>query len=381
MTELNRSRFAANASGSQPGRGRGPHERLAAAAARRRAARPQVRRRDPVRILVAIAAAAVALVGVHLMRDIVTPLLLALIVVITVHPVRRRLIARSAPPWLAAAAVIAIAWSVLLAMLVLSVAIVGMFTWVLEAHGPEIASAQGEVGSFLERLGLHSGVDDLVGDWLSPQAALALSSRLALALADIVLAIAFVLMYVVFLALDAQRFDRITTEFGRRRAALLESLRTYAGSIRRFMLVNTVFGVIVAVLDGLLVWALGVPAPFAWAMLAFVTNYIPSIGFLIGLAPPAILAFVLGDWRAGLVVIVGYCIINVVLQSFVQPRFVSRAVRLNLTITFLSVVFWVVVLGPMGAILAVPMTLLARTLILDASEESRFARWITGDEH
>nr|WP_234037622.1 AI-2E family transporter [Leucobacter sp. L43] len=336
--------------------------------------------RSPVRILIACAAAVVALAGIHLARGVVTPLLLALVLVITLEPMRRRLIERSMPHWLAAAAVIATAWSVLIALTVLSVAIVAMFTRVLEAHASEITLAQQDVGAFLEFLGLTHGIDDLLADWLSPQTAVLLASRLTLVLADVVLAIAFVLMYVVFLALDAPRIDRIAAEFGRRQATLLQSLRAYARSVRRFMLVNTVFGAVVAVLDGLLLWAIGVPAPFAWAVLAFITNYIPSVGFLIGLAPPAILACVLIDWQTGLLVVAIYCVINVVLQTFVQPRFVSRAVQLNLTITFLSVVFWVLVLGPIGAVLAVPMTLLARTLLLDTGEESKFARWVTGDE-
>ncbi len=336
--------------------------------------------RSPVRILIACAAAVVALLGIHLARSIVTPLLLALVLVITVEPVRRRLIDRSVPRWIAAAAVIATAWTVLIALIVLGVMIVGMFTQVLETHATEIAQSQQDITDFLELLGLTHGVEGLVTEWLSPQSAVLLASRVTLALAEVVLAIAFVLMYVVFLTLDAPRVDRIAAEFGHRRAALFDSLRAYAGSVRRFMLVNTVFGAIVAVLDGLLLWALGVPAPLAWAVLAFVTNYIPSVGFLIGLAPPAILACVLIDWQTGLIVIAIYCLINVLLQTFVQPRFVSRAVQLNLTITFLSVVFWVLVLGPIGAVLAVPMTLLVRTFLIDASPESKFARWVTGDE-
>ena len=96
--------------------------------------------------------------------------------------------------------------------------------------------------------------------------------------------------------------------------------------MRRYYVVNATFGAVVAVIDGLLLWALGIPVPIAWAILAFVTNFIPNIGFVIGLIPPAVLALVVGGWPLALAVVLAYCVINVVLQVLVQPKFVSDAV-------------------------------------------------------
>ncbi len=139
------------------------------------------------------------------------------------------------------------------------------------------------------------------------------------------------------------------------------------------------FGLIVATIDGLALWALGIPAPFAWAVLAFVTNYIPNIGFVIGLVPPVVLAVVIGGWQLGLVVLAVYCVVNVVLQVLVQPHFVSRSVNLSVTLTFAAVVVWSFLLGPIGALLAVPLTLLARFIAVGGDPEARLARWLTGE--
>ena len=73
-------------------------------------------------------------------------------------------------------------------------------------------------------------------------------------------------------------------------------MQAFNSDVRRYYVVNATFGAIVAVIDGLALWALGVPAPAVWAILAFVTNFIPNIGFVIGLIPPAILALVVGGW-------------------------------------------------------------------------------------
>ena len=143
--------------------------------------------------------------------------------------------------------------------------------------------------------------------------------------------------------------------------------------MRRYYVVNATFGAIVAVLDGLLLWAVGVPIPIVWAILAFVTNFIPNIGFVIGLVPPAVLALLEGGPKLMLAVIIVYSVANVVIQSVIQPKIVGDALGLSATLTFLSLVFWAWVLGPLGALLAIPMTLLVKALLVDVDPE---ARWV-----
>ena len=71
-------------------------------------------------------------------------------------------------------------------------------------------------------------------------------------------------------------------------------------------------------------------------------------------------------------VIAVYCVLNFIIQSVIQPRFVGDAVGLSTTLTFLSLVVWAWVLGPLGALLAVPLTLLVKALLVDADPRSRW---------
>jgi AI-2 transport protein TqsA len=119
---------------------------------------------------------------------------------------------------------------------------------------------------------------------------------------------------------------------------------------------------------------LGVPLPLLWGLLSFLTNYVPNIGFFLGLAPPALLATLVGGPGLGLTVIVVYALANFVLQSVVQPVFVGDAVGLSVTLSFLSVIVWTVVLGPMGAILAVPLTLFVHAVLVGQDPERQWAR-------
>jgi predicted PurR-regulated permease PerM len=74
-----------------------------------------------------------------------------------------------------------------------------------------------------------------------------------------------------------------------------------------------------------------------------------------------------------IIVIVVYCTINFVVQSIVQPRFIGDAVGLSVTVTFLALVFWAWLLGPLGAILAIPLTLLAKALLVDIDPQAKWA--------
>jgi AI-2 transport protein TqsA len=135
-----------------------------------------------------------------------------------------------------------------------------------------------------------------------------------------------------------------------------------------------VFGLIVAVLDGLALAIIGVPLAVLWALLAFITNYIPNVGFIIGVVPPALLALLTSGVPEMLVVIGVYCVLNFVIQSLIQPRFVGDSVGLAMTTTFVALVFWAWLLGPLGALLAIPLTLLAKALLVDVDPT---ARWVT----
>src|SRR6185436_20169052 len=154
---------------------------------------------------------------------------------------------------------------------------------------------------------------------------------------------------------------------GRRFPTPVAVLDNFARGTRHYMGVSAAFGLVVAVLDGVALQMMGVPGAFIWAVLAFVTNFIPNIGFVIGVIPPAIIGLLEGGPTLMIGVIVVYSVINVVIQSVIQPRYVGDAVGLSPTITLLSLIFWAWALGAIGALLAVPFSLFMRAILNDAA--------------
>jgi predicted PurR-regulated permease PerM len=330
-------------------------------------------------MLLGLAATVIALAGVFFARDIVGPLALALALVVVCEPVRRPIERRGLPRWAGTTAVIAVAYLVLLAMGALLWFAGSQFARLVTDFSNELQATAVSVEGWLASLGLDQQVADAASGALDPATIVSLASGLGGTVLSVATALFFVFAYVIFLAADAARYRDAGEAFGPSRRPVIDRIRRLTVGVRRYFVVNAAFGLVVAVIDGVALWALGVPAPLVWAILAFVTNFVPNIGFVLGVIPPALLALVVGGWPLMLAVIAVYSVANVVLQVLVQPKFVSDAVDLSLTLSFFSVVFWTFIIGPLGAILSIPLTLLVRALVLEGDPGTAWLRWLSGD--
>ncbi|MFA5607122.1 MAG: AI-2E family transporter [Leucobacter sp.] len=333
----------------------------------------------PLRVLLGLAAAVVVLVGLSLGREIVGPLAIAAVIVIICHPIRHPLERLGVPRWLATTAVIVLAYAVLLVMaLMLAYAGAEFTNLVINFYG-DFRATVNDIVDWLHTLGFDTQISAALTSILTPSAIIGFVTELGSNTLNVLTALFFIFAYVLFMAADGARYGRAGTDFGRSSAPAMRRFRTFNEGVRRYYVVNAVFGLIVAVIDGLALWALGIPIPIVWAILAFVTNFVPNIGFILGLVPPMLVGLVVGGWPMMLLVIAIYSVVNVVLQVLVQPKFVSDAVNLSLTLSFFSVLFWTFVIGPLGAILSIPLTLLTRALTLEGDPQSRWLRWLSGD--
>lgn len=331
------------------------------------------------RTLVTLAAAVVVLAGVHAGQAILAPALLAAVFVIVCHPLRHPLERRGWPSWAATAVVIAVAYAAILALAGMLLYAGVEFAGLLGDISADMKTAIDTVTTWLASVGITFGTDGTLAAAVQPAAIAKVLGDATVVVMGTLTAFFFVLAYIIFMAADGGRYTHAESEVGEAIRPVLRRVHRFTTGVRRYYVVNAIFGAIVAVADGLALWALHVPAPIVWAILSFVTNFIPNIGFVLGMAPPAVLALIVGGWPLALSVVAIYIVLNVTLQVLVQPKFVSDAVELSLTLSFMSVVFWTFVIGPLGAILAIPLTLLARTLLIDGDPGARWLRWLSGD--
>jgi predicted PurR-regulated permease PerM len=321
-------------------------------------------------ILVGMATATIAVMGMKAIAGIITPSFLALVLVICVQPLRGWLIRKGLPRWLAAVAVVLSVYLIIILMITATVVCLAKLATLAPSYTSQANDLANKVVTQLKDFGVdQSQVNDLAKN-LDFGRLFGLATTILSSILNILSDLLFIGLVTLFLAFDNDRFVRILGETEGERPSLVTALNKFASSTRTYFIVATIFGFIVAVIDTGALWLLGIPAAMVWGVLAFVTNFIPNIGFIIGLVPPAILGLLQGGWGLAVAVIVVYCVINFVIQSVLQPKFQGDALGLTTTLTFLSLVFWTFVLGPLGAILALPMTLLAKALIVDVDPDN-----------
>jgi AI-2 transport protein TqsA len=305
---------------------------------------------------------------------IIAPVLLALVLVIGVHPLTGVLRRRGAPMWLAVTLTVIALVMVILGLagaLALSVA---QLATILPAYEDSFTVLANDLRAWLGSLGVGRDQVEAALAAIDFANVAALAAELLAGLAEVFSNMVFLIFVMAFMALDAVGFSSRLARARHQGVDVVAALDSFVGGTRNYLLVTTVFGLIVAAVDVGLLWLVGVPLALLWGLLAFITNYIPNVGFLIGVIPPALLALLEGGPRLMLIVIAGYSVINFVIQSVIQPKVMSESVNLSLTLTFLSLVFWTFVIGPIGAILAIPLTLLTKALLLDVDPHTR---WIS----
>jgi len=180
-----------------------------------------------------------------------------------------------------------------------------------------------------------------------------------------------VLILTIFMLLEARMFGRRLESISRARGPNISRMLTATRDIQRYLVIKTVISLITGILAGVLCWAAGLDFYVLWGILAFALNFIPVIGSLVAGVPPTILALLVAGLPNAILVAGGYLLINNFLGNFIEPMLVGRRFGISTLVVVISVMFWGWVWGPLGMLLAVPLTMVLK-VVLDGSEEFRW---------
>ena len=325
-------------------------------------------------LLLGAAAGIVAIAGLRSVASIVAPTFLSITLIIAFYPVYK-LVRRLLFGPIAALLLIVLLYGTL-AFLGYSL-VVTATEFANELGKPRYADTFTAFIQDGRRQLLEWGVNDAqINNAISQldlQSLTGVARSLADTLTGLTTTMIFLLTVMIFLVMDAGGVAGRMDTLHLHKPDLADALVDFGLRVRKYWIVSTIFGVIVAVIDyGALLW-LEVPLALTFGFLAFVTNYIPNVGFVIGLVPPAFLGLLSGGVSTMLWVIGVYAVSNFVIQTILQPKFTGDAVGINATTAFLSLIFWSYVFGALGALLAIPFTLLVKTVLIDRDPR---ARWI-----
>lgn len=324
-------------------------------------------------ILLGTAAAVITVAGIQATAWLITPVLLALVIVIVVSPVHSWLRRHGFPAWIATLGLVLLVYGLLLSFALVLIASLTRLAALLPQYTERTRALAQQATDVAGRLGIRSGQLREATSTLDMGKLMASLGSLLFSLTALTTSVVFLIALLLFFSVEAGGIGARLAEIARDRPQVDTALADFARRTRRYLVVTTIFGLIIAVLDTIALALIGIPLAVLWGLLSFVTNYIPNIGFILGVVPPALLGLLSAGWQRMLVVIVVYVLINFVVQSLIQPRFVGDAVGLSTTLTFVSLVFWAWVLGPLGVLLAVPATLLVMAVLVDIDPKAGWA--------
>jgi AI-2 transport protein TqsA len=329
-------------------------------------------------MLVGTAAGFLVLGGIYVTAWLVGPVVLALIIVIAISPVQSWLLRHGWPGWLTTLVLVVLVVGLLLLFAVVVVVSIARLAALLPQYAEHSDDLLQSLAASLQQFGVEPGQLKQAVSSIDPAKLVALIGAFLAGLSGVLSSLVFLLCLLLFLSVEAGGMDQRLAAVAGDRPNLERALRSFARGTRTYLVVTAVFGLIVGVLDAAALAVIGVPLPVLWGVLSFITNFIPNVGFIIGLVPPALLALLSGGVDEMVLVIAVYCVLNLVIQSLIQPRFVGDSVGLAATTTFLALIFWAWLLGPLGALLAIPLTLLIKALLVDVDPTARWAIALAG---
>jgi len=221
-------------------------------------------------------------------------------------------------------------------------------------------------------LGLHFS-DEMVAEYFDPGALMGLVANMLSSLGGMMSNSFLILLTVIFILLEAASFpDKLHAAFGSANNSL-EKFEKFIANVNRYMAIKTWVSLVTGALVTAWLLVLGIDFPLLWGVIAFLLNFVPNIGSIIASVPAILLALVQFDSGTALLVALGYVVVNIVIGSGVEPRFLGRGLGISTLVVFLSLVFWGWVFGPVGMFLSIPLTM---TLKIGLSSNKN-TRWVS----
>jgi len=221
--------------------------------------------------------------------------------------------------------------------------------------------------------------DTILLEYVNPAAVMRLTAGLLAGLSSVLSNIVLILLTVTFMLLEASSLPvKLRAALGNPLAAFPQFTR-FVDDIKRYIVIKTLMSLTTGILIGIWLSILGVDFPVLWGFLAFLLNFIPNFGSIIAAVPAVILALIqLGIGRAALAA-AGYLAVNFMLDNLVEPRLMGRRLGLSALVVFLSLIFWGSLLGLIGMVLSIPLTMILK-LACESNESTRWLAVLLGPE-
>jgi predicted PurR-regulated permease PerM len=323
----------------------------------------------PSGLLFALACATIVLYGMRYSRSILAPIFLAMFVVMGLSPILQWLKRKGMPPWAAMGIVLA-GFLVVAAIFVTAIATsLGQINSRIPVYQQNLSEIASQVQTWfadhdMDISGITGNVlkPDMVVGWVTS------SVRLLISL----LSNAFLMiLIVVFMIAEVYSFPRKLQDDLLLGPRLGQAFGTFATVTRTFLFTLTWLNALTAVFAAVVYYAFGVDFALLWALMFFLLSFIPNIGFILAVIPPFFVTLLESGFTRAAIVVALVIVINGFVNNAIQPRFMGQRTGLTSLAVFLSFVLWAWVLGPVGALMSVPLMLMVKLLFFESYESTQ----------
>jgi predicted PurR-regulated permease PerM len=323
----------------------------------------------PVKLFITLAAVTITLYGMKYAEGVLSPILLALFMTMGASPVLNWLRRKGVPPWLAVTVVLLVFVVLGLLFVAITAASVSQLDDKLPVYKENLSNMMDNVTAWFSESGID--LSGLVSDAIAPNKIFDSVSGLLTSVLDTMRSLMLVIFVVLFMISAAYSDPHTLAERMKASGTFKSSLDNFGETTRSYLFTKTWLGVIVAVVVTIVYYIFGVDFAILWGLLFFILSFIPNIGFVLSVIPPFFVTLLEFGFRRALIVLMIVIVINALVDSGLSPRIMGRSVGLSSLVVFLSLVLWGWVLGPIGALISVPMTLMVKLLLFDSYEETR----------
>ncbi len=329
--------------------------------------------------VISLAAVIVIVYGLQMAKVLLVPFLIAaFLAMITVRPMLW-MQQRRVPAFIAALIIVTVIMLILFTVGTIVGRSIAEFTTALPGYQERLdVIIDGFLRFAVNVLGVDASIES-IGDMIDPGWAMGFAATILNGLKDVLTNAFLIIFTMIFILLEASSLGtKVEAAFGKSTASL-ERPRIFLTNLGRYLGIKTVVSFATGFCAWLLTWTIGLDFPLLWAMLAFLLNYVPTIGSIIAAVPAILLALVQIGPAAATATLAGFAAINVAFGNVIEPRLMGYGVGISPLVVFVGLIFWGWVFGPVGMLLSVPLTMTLK-LALESDERTRWIAIFLGSE-
>lgn len=327
-------------------------------------------RNNILKTLLIVAALFVVLAGLKAAANILVPFLLSFLIAIICSPLVRKIEKLKVPKPLAIIGVVL----VIVTVAIYLVSLVGKSLLELSQLLPSyLEQLRDETTWVVDKLALFNIVisKEHIAEYFDPSLVMKLMADTLSSLGDVMTSLFLVIITVIFMLFEASSLPKKIYAALEEPEVKMQQFERFLTSVNNYLAIKTLVSATTGICVSIMLWAVGLDFYLLWGVLAFLLNYIPNIGSIIAAIPAVLLAALqLGFAPAGFIGL-GYLAINAVMGNVIEPRYLGRGLGLSTLTVFLSLVFWGWLLGSVGMLLSVLLTMVIK-IGLENSEDGKW---------